>query len=428
MRGLASFVPDIIVAGSIVTSAAVALGVFGTFWIGTWLTANAAMGLLAAALAAGDVHLWRWTGAFIEAPLAFAGVIAVLMLFAPLYAGVSQRPNYARFCGLGLAIGVLSLLRFECGLLGVGFFAHHLVNDRRHLIGRYACAALGVTLPLALWAAYAWSVFGGVLPTTLSAKTTAGVVLVNPALARQHASVLVPGFGAAFLLFVSAVIILIVTRSHAALTSAGRRSVLFATFFVAVLAFYYLKTASLQSPARYLLPAMAVLPLAVIPYVAEAWRVAGRPVRITAAVIVALQVVMSLGITHQRVAPVLAQMNSGYVASMSAAAEELNRRCAEGEIVLVEVDIGVLSYRHNHRCRIADGGALASPQLRGLSIAEKIAAVRPRFVVESLGAPERSEIAAAAPDAALVWRKEFPSHSVGEPGRVYMVRLFELGR
>jgi hypothetical protein len=426
MRGVASFVPDIIAAGSVITTLAVVLGVLGTSWVGMRITGEAAMGLLAAAIAAANVHLWRWTGTFIEAPLGFAGVIAILVAFLPLYVSPLQRPLHARFFALGLSIGVLSLLRFECGLLGLGFLAHHLVNDRRHLIGRYACAALGVIVPLALWAAAAWIMFGSILPTTLSAKTTAGLVLVNPALARQLASVLAPGFGAAFLLFALALAVLVAGRQSAAIAEAGRRSVLFATFLVAVIAFYYLKTDSLQSPARYLLPVMAVLPLAAIPFVAAAWRSLAPSARVAVFGLLALQFAVALAINHLRVAPVLARMKIGYVAAMGGAAEELNRRCGGRDVVLVHFDIGVLSYRHNHRCRIADSGALASPELRGLSIAEKVAAVRPRFVVESLGDPARSDITAVVPDAVLLWSRPFQSHSVGEPDRRYTVRLFEL--
>ena len=104
----------------------------------------------------------------------------------------------------------------------------------------------------------------------------------------------------------------------------------------------------------------------------------------------------------------------------------MSRRCAPGDVALVEFDIGVVSYYHQHACRIADGGALASPELRGLTLKEKLAAVRPRYVIESLGAPERSDVAAAEPGAREVWSRTFASHSVGEPDRFYRARLFEL--
>ena len=381
------------------------------------MTANAAMGLLAAALAAGNVHLWRWTGTFIEAPLAFAGVIAVLLVFMPLYVGASQRAHYARFWGLGIAIGVLSLLRFECGLLGLGFFVHHLVNDRRHLIGRYACAALGLILPLALW--------GCLCLVCIRQRSADDTERQDDR--RAHPGQSGPGAP-------------VRQRPRTRLRRGVPAACLGAGSFFwrrARMAHWSRRPAAARCSRHSSWPCLPSITsrrtrcrarraIFFRRWPSCRWRSfrslrrrgasAGPSVRITAAVIVALQVVMALGITHRRVAPVLAQMNSGYVAAMSAAAGELDQRCAPGEVVLVEFDIGVLSYRHNHRCRIADGGALASPELRGLSIAEKIAAVRPRFVVDSLGAPDRSDITAAVPDAALLWQKEFPSHSVGEPG------------
>jgi hypothetical protein len=427
MLAVSRIAPDVIVAGSLLTTIAVALGIFGTFVVAIRIANNSAVELVAAALAAANVHLWRWTGTFIEAPLAFAGVIAVLACFKPLYHTPLTRPELGRFLGLGLAIGVLTLLRFECGLLGLAFFVHHLVNDRRYLIKRYACAALGLAVPLGLWGIYAWSTFHGILPTTLRAKTTDGLIAINPDLLGQYASVLGPGFFAGFLLLAIAVVLMFAKGRSDLIATAARRSVLFATFAVSMLAFYYLKTDSLQSPARYLLPAMAVLPLAITPFLAAAWDLARPSMRVAAVGLVSLQFAVAMGINHLRVAPVLARMNTGYVDAMTAAAIELNRRCMAGDVVLVQFDIGVLSYRHDHKCRIADGGALASPELRDLSVSEKIAATGSRFVVESLGAPDHSDIPAAAPGAVLLWSRPFASHSVGEPDRIYAARLFEIG-
>jgi hypothetical protein len=192
------------------------------------------------------------------------------------------------------------------------------------------------------------------------------------------------------------------------------------------LVFYYLKTPSLQSPARYVLPIMAVLPLTIVPFLAAAWAVAPRRLRAVAFGAVALQLALAVIVNHVRVAPVLAGMNDAYVRTMREAAEELDRRCSAGDVVLVEIDIGVVSYYHGHACRIVDGGALASPELRGLSLAEKIAAVRPRFVIESLGSPVRSDVAAVAPAAREVWSRSFASHSVGLPDQRFRARLFEL--
>jgi hypothetical protein len=426
MLGVSRLAPDVMLAGSHIAIAAVIFGVFGTFLIASRMSRNATIGLAAAAIAATNLHLWRWTGTFIEAPLAFAGVIAVLLAFERLYGEISDQPRTGRFFALGLAIGVLALLRFECALLGGAFFVHHLVNDRRFLVRRYAAAALGGAVPLAGWAVCAWIMFGDVVPTTLSAKTSSGVILLNTVLLRQYAGVLGPGFLAGFAMLAAALIVLVLRGRPGQIAMALRQATLFVVFALAGLAFYYLKTPSLQSPARYLLPLMAVLPLAVTPFLAQAWPVALLPLRAVAAGAIAVQLALAIVVNHTRVAPVLAGMNDAYVETMRDAARELDRRCRAGDVVLVYFDIGVISYYHGHGCRIADGGALASPELRGLSLRDKIAATHPRFVLESLGAPERSAVAAAAPGARELWDRQFASHSVGAPSRIYHARLFEM--
>jgi hypothetical protein len=426
MLALSHVVPDVMVAGSRLATAAVILGIFGTFVIATRMSRNALIGLCAAAAAATNIHLWRWTGTFIEAPLAFFGVIGVLLAFERLYTQRIPWPQGGRFFLLGVAIGVLALLRFECALLGPAFLLHHLVNDRRFIVRRYAAAAIGGALPLIAWAAVAWHLFHDVVPTTLSAKTSSGIILFNAVLLRQYAGVLGPGFLAGTVMLAGALTALLWRGRAGQVATALRQSVLFIAFALAGLAFYYLKTPSLQSPARYLLPLMAVLPLAITPFLAQAWTVAWLPMRPLVAAALALQLALAAFINHTRVAPVLAGMNDSYVETMHAIAQELDRLCRPGDVVLVYFDIGVVSYYHDHACHIADGGALASPELRGLSLREKIAATHPRFVVESLGAPDHSAVAAAAPGAHERWSRLFASHSVGAPDRLYGARLFEL--
>jgi hypothetical protein len=428
MLGLSHVVSDVMVAGSRLATAAVMFGVFGTFVIATRMSGNAAIGFVAAALAATNLHVWRWTGTFIEAPLAFGGVILILLAFVRLYLDRIPWPLTGRFFALGVAIGGLALLRFETALLGPAFFIHHLINDRRFLVQRYAAATLGGSLPLALWAAYAWGLFGGVVPTTLEAKTSDGIILFNTTLLWQYAGVLGPGFFAGGIVVIAALALLWVRGRAGRTEIAMHRSVLFVVFICAGLAFYYVKMPSLQSPARYLLPFMAVLPLAASPFIAEAWTIARRHVRAIAAGALALQLALAIFVTHTRVAPVLTGMQSDYVDTMREVARQLDARCAPGDVVLIYFDIGVVSREHDHRCRIVDGGALASPELQGLPLDAMIATTRPRFVVESLGTPAHSDVAEAAPDAREVWARSFASHSVGAPKRVYRARLFELNR
>jgi hypothetical protein len=409
MLAVSWLVPDVMLAGSRIATAAAMFGVFGTFVIAVRMSGHGTIGLAAAAIAAANMHLWRWTGTFIEAPLAFAGVIGVLLAFGSLLEERRADPASGRFFALGLSIGVLALLRFECALLGAAFLLHSVVNDRRFLARRYAAAALGGAIPLAAWAVSAWAMFGGVLPTTLGAKTSGGIILFNPVLIKQYVSVLGPGFAAGGILACAALIVLLLSAQRQRIAAAARQATVYIAFAFAGLAFYYLKTPELQSPARYLLPIMAVLPLALVPFLTQAWAVGPWLPRVALAA-TTMQLVLAVVVNHARIAPVLAGMNDAYVVTMREAAQELDRRCTDGDVVLVEFDIGVVSYYHRHACRIADGGALASPELRGLSLREKIAAVRPRYVIESLGAPERSDVAAVEPRARLVWSRSFASH------------------
>jgi hypothetical protein len=426
MLAISWVVPDVMLAGSRLATAAAVFGVFGTFVIARRMSGNAAVALVATAIAATNVHLWRWTGTFIEAPLAFAGVIAVLLAFGRLYEGRTDQPSLPSFFALGLSVGVLALLRFECALLGPAFLLHHLVNDRRFLVRRYVAAAIGGAIPLAVWAVCAWMMFGGILPTTLSAKTSAGLILFNPTLLGQYVSVLGPGFPAGAILLGTALWVLLLQGRFAAVTAAARQATLFTAFALAGLAFYYLKVPELQSPARYLMPLMAVVPLAITPFLAQAWEAARSWIGAAAVAAIALQLALAGFVNHVRVAPVLTGMQSAYVNTMREAARQLDQRCQPGDVVLVEFDIGVVSYAHHHACRIVDGGALASPELRGLTLKEKLTVVQPRYVIESLGSPDRSDVEAAEPRARQVWSRVFASHSVGEPDRRYRTRLFEL--
>ena len=142
----------------------------------------------------------------------------------------------------------------------------------------------------------------------------------------------------------------------------------------------------LQSTGRYVLP---LLPCQVV-VLGLAWaeleaHLKDWQKRLAAAFIV-LRVVFSVGLNYKVVLPVLQRFDSNYGATMRAAAEELVKR-TEGkpnQRVLVEVDIGILSYAGRGRFEIYDGGALATPSLRGLTVRSQIAQSQPAYLVESL--------------------------------------------
>ena len=59
MLAISWVVPDVMLAGSRLATAAAVFGVFGTFVIARRMSGNAAVALVAIAIAATNVHLWR---------------------------------------------------------------------------------------------------------------------------------------------------------------------------------------------------------------------------------------------------------------------------------------------------------------------------------------------------------------------------------
>lgn len=417
--GLSHLASNVIAAGVVVSTTAVFVSGCGVYAMARRLGGDPATALLAAALAATNIHLWRWGGTFMEASFAYAAVIWVIVLYLHV---VGKQPAAARlpwFLLLGAVIGGAVLLRPETGVLGAAFFVDHLVNRRGWIVTRFAAAAAGLALAIAAYAVWATGVFGTWLPTTLGAKTSAALVLVNPEVAWQVAKVYASGcIGSAIALAA----VLAGPGGRAALWRALGAGAVLVALPLLVFAFYYLKTEFIQSAARYFLPFMPTVPVFAALAVATSGR---RLARIGLWFGVAVQAALALYLNHAMTAPVLARMWDQYVATMSAAAGELDRRCAPGDRVLVVEDIGVLSWRHDKTCYILDAGALATPAFRGKPLAEMVADGRPRFVVETLGRPDEP-LAFPGLEVQVVWERRYRSHSINQPDAIFAVRLYEL--
>ena len=146
--------------------------------------------------------------------------------------------------------------------------------------------------------------------------------------------------------------------------------------------FYLMKTDALQSPGRYILPFSATIPvLASLVWHRLASTRTGKSAGcvMIAGISVAAQLLLSVYVNHVRFAPVLRRMNTEYVATMSSAAEVLNSICQPGDTALIWVDLGVVSWRHDKSCFIADGGGLASPDLIGLDLTDMVSRTNARF-------------------------------------------------
>ncbi|HLK16841.1 MAG TPA: hypothetical protein VKT78_18680, partial [Fimbriimonadaceae bacterium] len=190
--------------------------------------------------------------------------------------------------------------------------------------------------------------------------------------------------------------------------------------------FYYLKTPELQSPGRYVLP---LLPAEVM-VLALLW--AGMETRLASwkrpltAIFLSMHAVFALAINFRFVTPVLRRFEGEYGDTMRAAAEELAARTEANanRDVLVEEDIGVLGYSGRGRFEISDGGALATPSLRGLSFPEQLSRVHPALVVQSL-ASNPDGLAAEYPGLLTpVWKRRFRQHGVGGNTPYYYAIIF----
>ncbi len=139
---------------------------------------------------AADTWFLRWSWSGMETPLATALLLALLW---PLFSGrdagwgLTREPLWHRYLAWGLAAGLAGLVRPEFMLIGplalplllwFEYFRANAVGGRsaRYRARPYkpiAAAAGGWTLVVGPWLAYAWSVFGRILPETASAKSSA---------------------------------------------------------------------------------------------------------------------------------------------------------------------------------------------------------------------------------------------------------------
>jgi hypothetical protein len=194
-------------------------------------------------------------------------------------------------------------------------------------------------------------------------------------------------------------------------------------FPVLLCGFYYLKTESLQSAARYILPALAAIPIICI-LVAE-WCRQTENFRRLGAIILTIAIfnaALALILNQLVITPVLRSFDENYWATMKTVTSLLEDRTADNDVVLLG-DIGVVAYYSNHSFYIADGGGLASPELQGLTVPEQITLSRPKYVVEQIGM-EKGELAKSTPDLELVYYRPYKSHGTSAPDEQYFCNVY----
>ena len=410
----------------LVTLLAAGLGLLATYAVARDLTASPQLGLVALALGAFNVHLWRWSGTVMEAAVAYAFVGAVVLAVVRLQA--ARHADGKRYVLLGLVIGAAALTRFEAGLLLPLALIQLAVArglSREHLV-RLGLCVVGFVLALVPWVVFSVVTLGSPVPTTFSAKTGPAVILVNTEVTRQLVQVVVSGAWASLLLVAVGVVSLLAKRRLGGSLRTASSTVLLIGWPLALFAFYYLKTPTLQSAARYYLPGMWTLPVLAVVLIGLA-RAAGPRQRAlrgllstpALAAVCALTLVAALVLNAVRVAPVLRAFPDGYQRAMQDGAAYLRASCRPGDVALIYVDIGVLAREGIGPCRLADAGGLASPELQGLTAEEAVNTTQARFVVHSI-ALEPDEFVKTHPnlDGRLekVLSQPYASHAVAEAG------------
>ena len=415
--------PDhLVIVTQILSGGAVVAGLALIFFAVLTDTGSLGAAFLAEAAAAFSVNLWRWNGSLMEATFAFAVVALTIFLFR---GQASNRP--VRLIGSGVVLGIGLLLRPEMGMvLVLALAVQWMRTEGASRFVSVGLVLLGTFAIVAPWCVFAVSHLGSVIPTTFAAKSTQ-LHLVNLAILKQMGETLAESLLFPTLLIL---ILLVAARSKEPNSASGRKALAYIIpvgWLVGLIGFYYLKTPELQSPGRYVLP---LLPAAAV-VIAFLW--SGLEARLSEAqkvmtvVLMGSHAVFAIALNFKLVAPVLQRFESQYAATMRAAADELAKRTegSPNHRVLVEVDIGVLSYQGRGRFEIFDGGALATPSLRGLNIRDQIAQVNPAFVVDSLAqtpegmGPEYSDLLAP------VWVRQFLRHGVGGSNPYFYTILFE---
>jgi hypothetical protein len=389
-----------------------------TFFVTRSYTSSNMCGIAALAVAAANIHLWRWSGTVMETSLAYLLVTVIAAFTLRLLA----QPRGSRWdlALLGVLIGVGTLVRFEIGLflpLSIAALAISRRAEWRQIAGVFG----GFVATMLPWVVFASSYFGAVLPTTFYAKT-GGLHFVNPFVVQSLGTVVVSGFGLSLVLGVVALIL----AARSSEGRAGLRGYTMALLFlimwpVALFAFYYLKTNGVQSPGRYFLPGMATWPIALGIVLSAVPRM--RQFRQWLAAALVGSVAAALAINATMVAPVLSVFNGEYRTAMARGAEYLREHCKPGDVALVEIDIGIMADDGIGDCTLMDGGALASPSLRGMDLTEKLAHVRPTYFVRCTGL-SADELAGEHPQLELLMSEAYTDHGLTTAGQKDYMSIF----
>lgn len=390
--------------------AATAVTFFGTRVI----TASNTCGFAALVIATSNVHLWRWSGTVMETSLAY--LVVTVIAVATIRLIQTRRYSVRSLVLLGALVGFGAIVRFEIAvflpLSIIALWIPWRANGRQ-----IAAVVVGFIVAALPWIVFATVYFGTPIPTTFFAKTN-GIHLVNGAAMKAIGGVVVTGSGVSLL--IAAVAIALAGRS-----SKGRerlRDLAIPLLFLVgwptgLFAFYYIKMDAAMISARYVLVGMATWPLAVGLMVSDVSR--KRPYRLWLAAALVGCLIAGLVINTIVVRPVLTAFNGGYRAVMADGARYMRDHCQPGDSALIDFDIGIMAVEGIGNCSLVDLGALATPELRGLTLAETLSRIKPTYLVETTGR-SRNELAAEYPQLSLRMSAGYTNRGVVNAGQEYL--------
>jgi hypothetical protein len=384
------------------------------------LTESKVLRLSGVILGAFNVHLWRWNGVVMEISLAMLFVCLIFYLYYGRRKTASS--GSGRYFSIGVTIGLATLVRYELALLLGCVLLDFLFNEKESRARGATILCTGFLIAVAPWFAFSYAYFGSFLPTTLDAKNSS-VQWINASVLRQIASVVLSAYGLPLLAALVSLGYVVRNKPKWDVLRLLQRYLGLMLFPILLCSFYYLKTEWLQSPSRYILPALAVIPVIyviVTEYCRE--RISLRWFRATVLATVAINAAIALSLNQLIIAPVLSSFDENYWATMRNVSSFLADRTGDDDVVLVVVDIGILSY-YKHSFEIADSGGLASPELQGMSVPEQMAVTDPRYVVESIG-QEKGSLAKSVPQLELIYYRQYRSHGTQSPNEQWFCNVY----
>jgi len=417
---IAIFTNDFFFPAMIFSCLLSAFSIIITYLIISSLTTSNIVRLLGTILAAFNIHLWRWNGTLMETIPA----VALTLLIFYFCIRFSKNLTTKKIIWIGVVQGAAILVRPESILLLLSIILYLRLNTTRNLISIVVPLLFAVILTILPWIFFSLSYLHSLVPTTYYAKTTI-FHWVNITVLKAVTIILATGY-------LPLLIFYILCLFFAPQLQSKERSFLiqkilpFFLFPLILITFYYFRTPGLMASARYFFPALSIIPIIGVLTLDKYFIYLKKNlIYWTCFLMCFIQIGLTAYFAGTVVVPVLTGFQSNYVETMSSVAKFLEFNCKPVDNVLVEADIGVISFYGNSKFKIADGGGLASPNLRGLNLKERISVSKALFVVQSLGT-RSNEYAGEDNRLKFLFSKSFKSHGIAESKKIYYCNVYRV--